>query len=313
VFSVVLPVVKTRFLAEAIDGILAQTHRDFELIVVDNAADGDVRALVDSKADRRISYQRHHPRLPIIENWMRCLAYATRPYFVLASDDDRHEPPFLAEMARLIARYPDAGLYHARARIVDENGNLRRLAPACPEFEDGLDFLWHRMARLREHFISDFCWPTEALRREGGFVAFPDAWFTDEATAVRHAARGGVACSPDPCFTYRESPDNLTSTAAAPRKLQAIAQYEDWVTAFLDRQQASGATPTRIAAIRAEMPRRLERMRYRVLLDPGGAGLGKALGLVLGQGRRYRVSLGGLLAAGMLGLSGRLFERTSGR
>ena len=49
-FSVVLPVVKTRFLAEAIDGILAQTHRDFELIVVDNAADGDVRALVGEDA-----------------------------------------------------------------------------------------------------------------------------------------------------------------------------------------------------------------------------------------------------------------------
>ena len=74
--SVALPVVKTCFFVEALDGVLAQTHAEFEVIVVDNAADGDVRAEVARRDDPRVRYVRHDERLPVIENWNRCLDYA---------------------------------------------------------------------------------------------------------------------------------------------------------------------------------------------------------------------------------------------
>lgn len=307
--SVALPVVKTRFFAEALDGVLAQTHADFEVIVVDNAADGDVRAEVARRDDSRLRYVRHDVRLPVIENWNRCLDYAERDYFVLASDDDVYLPGFLADIAALIARHPAAGVYHARARIIDEAGALKRLAPACPEIETALEFIWHRMARMREHYVSDFVYPTRRLRDEGGFVDFPGAWFSDEATAFRHGLRGGVACSPEPTFCYRESAISLTSRSGVPVKLSAIARYEDWLRERLEAVPDSGTTRPVLDGIRAEMPRRLDRMRYRLLLEPGLRGLPAAVKLVLGHGREYRLSLRRLAAAGALAVVARRFDR----
>jgi len=311
VISVALPVVKTRYFAEALDGVLAQTHDDFEVIVVDNEADGDVRAEVARRDDPRVRYVRHDARLPVIENWNRCLDYAEGDHFVLASDDDVYLPGFLADIAALIARHPQAGVYHARARIIDEAGALKRLAPACPELETALEFIWHRMARMREHYVSDFVYPTRPLRDAGGFVDFPGAWFSDEATAFRHGLAGGVACSPEATFCYRESGISLTSRSGVTVKLAAIALYEDWLRARLDDVPPDGETRALLEGIRAEMPRRLDRMRYRLLLEPGPRGLPAAVKLVLGRGREYRLSLGRLLAAGSLAVFARRFDRRS--
>jgi len=309
VISVALPVVKTRYFAEALDGVLSQTFADFELIVVDNAADGDVRAVVERRDDARVRLVRHDRRLPVIENWNRCLGYARRDHFVLASDDDVYLPAFLAEIAALIERHPDAGVYHTRARIIDEAGALKRLAPACPEMETALEFLWHRMARMREHYVSDFVYPTDRLRTAGGYVDFPGAWFSDEATAFRHGLQGGVACSPEAAFCYRESDISLTSSSGVRVKLEAIARYEDWLRARLAEVPDKGAAGTLLRDIRAEMPRRLERMRYRLLLEPGLRGLPGALGLVLAHGGGYRLSLMRFLKAGALAVAARRFDR----
>jgi hypothetical protein len=298
VISVVLPVIKTVHLEEALTSLLAQTCRDFELIVVDNAAEGDVAGILDRHPDDRVRLVRHDPRLPVIANWNRCLEYAGREWFLLASDDDAHEPGYVAAMLDLAGRHPGCDLLHSRVAVVDDAGRRLRLAPACPEWESVWDLMWHRLQFFREQFVSDFTWRTAALRDAGGFVDFPGAWFTDEATAYAVAARGGVACAPQPLFRYRESAFNLTSTARVEAKLEAVCAFDRWLREFL-AGPAAACDPALREQLRDLHARRTRHMKYRELLLGGAKGLPAALGVVRRHGRRLGLSYRELLLAGI--------------
>lgn len=306
--SVALPVVKTRYFEEALTSVLAQTFGDFELIVVDNEADADVAAIVARHPDERVRVVRHDQRLPVIQNWNRCLSYAQREWFVLASDDDLYGPEYLDAMVRLIEQYPQAGVYHCRPRIIDERGAHKRLAPACPAFEDALDFLWHRTGRMREQFISDWTWRTAALREAGGFVDLPGAWFSDEATVLRQAHDGGIACSPVPAFSYRESAISLTSTSNVRIKLEAIRRYRKIVEDFLATVESTPENDSRVRRVRFHERQRLERMKYRLLLERGPGGLPDAIKLIASEGATYDLSLGRFVLAGLLATLSRSFD-----
>ena len=50
-YSFVLPADKGEFLTELIDSILAQSYKDFALIIVDDASPDDIKGVVDSYDD----------------------------------------------------------------------------------------------------------------------------------------------------------------------------------------------------------------------------------------------------------------------
>ena len=55
--SVILPAWKRKFLREAIESHLAQTFRDFELVVVDDASPENLEEVAGAFSDRRIVYR----------------------------------------------------------------------------------------------------------------------------------------------------------------------------------------------------------------------------------------------------------------
>ena len=55
-YSFVLPAYKATFFKEAIDSILAQTYKEFELIIVNDASPDDLDSIVNSYSDSRIRY-----------------------------------------------------------------------------------------------------------------------------------------------------------------------------------------------------------------------------------------------------------------
>ena len=109
--SFVLPAYKRKYLGDAIASILAQTFRDFELVVVDDASPEHLEEIVASFDDPRLTYVRNVENLGgknLVDNWNKALGLATGTYCVVASDDDVYDPSFAAEMLSLAARYPQA-------------------------------------------------------------------------------------------------------------------------------------------------------------------------------------------------------------
>jgi glycosyltransferase involved in cell wall biosynthesis len=121
--TVVIPTYnRASWLRGAIESVLAQSHRDFALVVSDNASTDDTAAVVDSFDDPRLSYRRLADHVDLNEHFNRCVELAPSGYLFLLPDDDRMLPDLLATTVSVLDADPQIGLVHGAVRVVDEDG-----------------------------------------------------------------------------------------------------------------------------------------------------------------------------------------------
>lgn len=235
-FSIGIPAFKYRYLKACIDSVLGQTYQNFELIIVDDCSPEPLHEIIEQFNDPRVMSFRNEINVGaenVVNNWNRCLEKATGDFFVLMGDDDKLEPDFLEEFARLIAVYPDLDVYHCRTRIIDENSEPIRLTPSCPEFESVYDNIWHRINGYRIQFISDFMYRVTVLKARGGYFFLPLAWASDDISAFIGCGVKGIAHTNKPVFNYRMNRYNISSTGNRELKMKAIQMQKEWFDQFL--------------------------------------------------------------------------------
>lgn len=207
-FSITIPAYKQKYLYEAIESCLAQTYKDFELIIVDDASPEDLKSVVDRCQDFRIRYYRNEKNcgaLHVVDNWNICLGYAKGDYVICMGDDDRLLPNCLEEYSKLIDKYPDLDIYHGMTEIIDENGNVTNMQEARPEWEGMYSMISGRLRNSRLQYIGDWLFKRTALEQLNGYVNMPMAWGSDDLTAYTIAKNKGVANTQMPVFQYRIS------------------------------------------------------------------------------------------------------------
>ncbi|MDE2748064.1 MAG: glycosyltransferase family 2 protein [Chloroflexota bacterium] len=120
--SVVMPVYNgERYLAEAIDSILAQTFTDFELIIVDDGSrDGSAEIICEyMKRDERVRPLRHEVNRGRADARNTGIAAATGKLMAMMDCDDVSLPERLEEQLRFLGANPDIGGVGAGCRLVD--------------------------------------------------------------------------------------------------------------------------------------------------------------------------------------------------
>jgi glycosyltransferase involved in cell wall biosynthesis len=98
-----------RYLSEALEGLLAQTWRDFELVVVDDASTDETPAILRSYArrDARILLLRNERNLNLAASLNRGLRACRAPLIARADDDDQYDPRRLEIQTRYMQTFPD--------------------------------------------------------------------------------------------------------------------------------------------------------------------------------------------------------------
>ena len=131
--SIGMPVYNAeRYLAEALDGFLAQTFQDFEIIVSDNASSDRTAEICLSFAERdpRIRYFRNARNLGAIPNFNRVFELSRAPLFKWAAHDDLYHPRYLQTCVRILDDDPDVILAHSSTAFVDDHGKPFPVDPA---------------------------------------------------------------------------------------------------------------------------------------------------------------------------------------
>ena len=224
-FSILIPAYKRRYLGEAIASCLAQSYRELELIIVDDASPEDLRSVVDGFHDDRIRYYRNEKNcgaLDVVDNWNICLSYAQGDYVICMGDDDRLLPNCLEEYAKLIDRYPGLHIYHAMTEIIDNEGKVFDLQEARPEREGVFSMIYGRLNNNRQQFIGDWLIKRSWLNDNHGYYKLPLAWGSDDLTAYLAAKDGGVANAQVPLFQYRVNPYTISNSGHCRLKLKDI-------------------------------------------------------------------------------------------
>jgi len=232
-FSFVMPTYKSRFLYKAIDSILKQSFQDFELIIVNDASPEDIASIVSRFHDERIQYKENKENIGghnLIDNWNLCLHLAHNEYVILATDDDFFEPEFLSSAAELIKKHPEVDLIRSGVKKVDEKGRTLDTEFPIKEYLTAREFTLFYAKGGMISCVSNYIFKRKALEKHDGFISFPHAHYSDDATALS-LSHNGVACIQTIEFNFRVSNINLSNQNnyhLAIEQIKATEQYMKW-------------------------------------------------------------------------------------
>ena len=237
--SFVLPAFKRKYLYESIESILAQSYQDFELIVVDDASPENLKEVVDQFSDIRLSYHRNEHNLggkSLVDAWTHAIGFAQGEFCVMASDDDIYHRDYLKEMVRLSEKYPNVDVFHCRMALINVAGDIFNYGDCRAEFESCLDLLYFRGVKRYWQAFPEFMFRIKALQDIGGFVTFPVAYFSDDATFFSLALKNGIVFSNSILFYFRFSGINIsTRRDNVLEKVDAVIKFMKWYPSFLEK------------------------------------------------------------------------------
>jgi glycosyltransferase involved in cell wall biosynthesis len=127
IVSIGLPVYNgEKYLKEAVDSILSQSYKDFELIIVDNASiDKTQQICIEfAKKDSRVKYYRNKENIGGPANYNLSFKLASGKYFKWAAYDDVLHPEYLDRCVKVLDEDPSIVLCHSRVGCIDEKGVL---------------------------------------------------------------------------------------------------------------------------------------------------------------------------------------------
>ncbi len=149
------------FIASALDSVLAQTHDDFELIVVDDGStDNTVEAILPFEADPRVRLIRQ-PNMGLSAARNAAIEASDTERVSFLDSDDLWMPNYLEQVHAALESRPDAGFAYTDAWRLEFSTGLfyrasamsRRNPPARPP-RDPTEFLRLLIARGNFIFVS---------------------------------------------------------------------------------------------------------------------------------------------------------------
>lgn len=119
--SIVLPTYNgSKNIRQSIESCLGQTHRNLELVVVDDGSSDDIFGILSTYNDPRIKYFRHRNNLGLAEALNTGFRSSTGEYLSWTSDDNYYAANAIEEMVRFLQTYPEVDFVYADWYGIDE-------------------------------------------------------------------------------------------------------------------------------------------------------------------------------------------------
>ena len=290
--SVGMPIYNSeRWVGEAIGSILAQTFRDFVLVICDNASTDGTHAICErfARQDPRVRYHRNPQNIGLFKNYDRVFGLCSSRYFKWAASGDVCRPEFLERCVAALDSRPDVVLAYPRAALFDEG------IESAEPYEDGLDLQDERpsdrlaklLARIGLNNIINGVIRSDALRR----TALNKSYVSSDISLVAELSlQGKFAEIPERLFLRRM---NKATATAMKTKAENVRYFAQGSSDIYDLYQWKLEMGFIKGAWRARLPFAEKLKVYRVL------------------GRRLRHVRGKLVAELGASLRGRM--RSSGR
>lgn len=234
----IIPAYKGKFLAATLTSLAEQTNRNFSVYIGDDTSPDELLEVIEPFRDRlNLHYQHFSDNLgqdSLVKQWERCVDLSNEEFFCLLADDDVIDSNcvagFYAELEKSNELYD---VYNFGQAIIDGHGQLISYIANPPQTETDVDFLYNRLRLNRTSFISAYIIRREAYLREKGFVEFPLAWFSDDASIIRFANLTGIRGIPGTLAYWRLSGQNISSADEETYwiKITATLGYLQWLSA----------------------------------------------------------------------------------
>jgi glycosyltransferase involved in cell wall biosynthesis len=190
------------FLREAVGSVLAQTFCAWELIILDDGStDGSVEWLQSLDEPRLRVLESAH--IGIVENWRRSLQIDKAVWMTFLGQDDVFDANFLETVAGLIAQHPNADVFHAHFRFIDQNGKLLRSCRAMPERETASEYIAALFSDARDTYGTGYILRSKKYDAIDGISPWERLLFADDALWISVMRGSHKITSARECFACR--------------------------------------------------------------------------------------------------------------
>jgi glycosyltransferase involved in cell wall biosynthesis len=228
--SIILPVYNAgRYLPGALGSVYAQTFKDWEMILVDDASTDDSAKILAAQDDPRLVVLRNDTNLGLTRSLLRALEVARGQFVARLDADDAAEPERLSRQVHYLQEHPHVGILGSAYTVVDEGGKVigERLMPETP-----VEVRWASMLHC------PFGHPTVMFRRtllEEHGMTYDPAWEPGEdydLWARLLAVVDGVNL-PEPLVRYRSHAQSVSNSRFAKLMEHGYAIAERTIRAAL--------------------------------------------------------------------------------
>lgn len=241
-FTFLLPAFKCHYLENALRSIQRQSYKNFKVLISDDCSPEDIYTICKPfLADSRFIYRRNQKNIGgecLVNHWNLLVDLCDTEYLIMASDDDIYMDSFLEEINSLTDKYPHIDLFRARVNEIDEKGNVLISDGLYQERVSNIEFIRQQYTNTNIGCIANFVFKTETIKENGGFIYFPFAWFSDDATAIIMSNRGCVNTS-NILFGFRVSSENISYRKDSPevsaKKVMAALLYDHWLQQYIKK------------------------------------------------------------------------------
>lgn len=123
-----------KFISSAIESVLFQTYKNFELIISDNASTDNSVNEIKKYNDERIILLRNSENIPLYQNIERAKSKATGEIITILHSDDFYESNFLQEIVNAYNKYPNKKVFITGVNNYHEKENIKlKLFPFSSE------------------------------------------------------------------------------------------------------------------------------------------------------------------------------------
>jgi glycosyltransferase involved in cell wall biosynthesis len=203
-------------LKDCVISALAQTYRNFEVLVSDNASTDNSEEILRQFDDSRLRILRQRKNIGLIPNWNACLANARGEYIVVLPDDDRIAPWLLERCIGLIKEQKQipvvitlCNVHSVSAGQTWPGGTSGKLPTGiCSGVDALLEYLGDRINVA----ICSIMMRTDVVRAHGGFpLDFP--YTADVATWAPLLFLGNAGFVDEACAVYYDHNNSETARA----------------------------------------------------------------------------------------------------
>jgi len=194
------------FVAASVDSLLAQTFRDFELIIVDDGSTDTTLDILAGIEDPRLVVIASQENLGPVHARNRAFAAARGRYIAALDADDLCHPDRLARQVAYLDSHPDVVLVSTAASVIE--GDRVSFAPMVRHTSPAL-IDWLLLTR-NPLIWSSAMFRAEAARRLSPFTRPERRYAEDFDLYHRLRPFGAIARIDEDLVTYREHPGGMS-------------------------------------------------------------------------------------------------------
>lgn len=238
--SVIMPLYnRERYVAAAVRSVLAQSFRDFELLICDDGStDGSLAAAREAAGtDPRVRiFAMEHAGLA--RTLQRAHEHVTTPFIGWLDSDDMLAPLALERTHQVLARHPTVGAVYTHHVMINDAGQMLGIGQRCgiPYSKDRLlvDFMTFHFRLYRR----------DAYERAGGInTSFHTA--QDYDFCLRLSEVTDFLCIPEPLYLYRMASDSISHV----RRLEQIESSARAIREALERRGLADKAELRVEIV----------------------------------------------------------------